>query len=411
MSASQQRAAILQALEELPPLHKVAQKLIALMGDERSSARDLEKLIRNDQAMTARILKLANSSAYGKSRNIFQLTEAVVMLGHGAISNLVLSVGVGDVMTMGLDEDFASLAWAHSLDCAAVSEALARVTGTDEPENAFVAGLMHDIGLLVQARAVPLELKDVLASKPDDPLAAERAAMGLNHAQIGLKLLEQWHLPPALCEAVRFHHAPNRKYNRTNPLVNIVALADQLTTIASQGFYPQQDDCNIFHQLRDVGIKPDQYEQMFTALSASRDNVRCLLNEVCLPGSQAEPEITATETSVLATVYSADPARCQWYSAVLNHLGIPLTSWAEVQAGGAEALGLNRIIVDFHGATPEERQSLETLVGEHNLPLVILGDRRHTPPEPHWQKAPHVAEFFTRDEILAGLNAADPLLV
>ena len=395
MSTNQHRDAILKSIDQLPPLHKVVQKLIALMNDDRSSARDLDKLIRNDQAMTARILKLANSSTYGKSREVFQLTEAVVMLGHGAISNLVMSMGVGDVMTARVDEDFAALAWGHSLDCAAVAEAVAQLTGTVDPEKAYVAGLLHDIGLLVQARAVPEILRKVVASRPADPLAAERDAMGLNHAQIGLKLLEMWHLPPALCEAVRLHHAPNRKYGRTNPLINIVALADQLTTIASKSFYPQQADCNIFHLLRDVGLKPDQFEQLFTALNASRDNVRCLLNEVRLPGHEVLPHPDNLALHLPVSVYTADPGRRQWYPSVLYHLGVPVTSWRAITADVTGSLDTKQVIVDFHGVTPEERQILDTLIREHTLTPVVLGDRRHTPRDASWQAAPRATQDAT----------------
>lgn len=404
MAANDHRQAILQVLDQLPPLHQVAQKLIALMNDDRSSARDLDKLIRNDQALTARILKLANSSAYGKSRDIFQLTEAVVLLGHATITNMVLGVSVADVVSSGADQEFAARAWEHSLDCAAVAQALAETTGCVEPENAFVAGLLHDIGLLVQAQAVPEVLHEVIAAVPEDPLAAERQAMGLNHAQVGMKLLNQWLLPSSLCEAVRFHHSPDRKFMRTNPLVLIVALADQLATIAGTTPYPGQKGPDIFHLLRDLGIDSLQFEPMFAALDRSRDNARGLLDEVQLTAQVAGPPVAEDEPQTLA-VYAADERRLAWYTAVLRHLGFATVTWP-FRSEQADVAAPAFVVVDFHGASPEERQQLGNIVQRRGLVPLVVGDPRRTPGVNPWQGATHLSELFTQAEIGAVLNPA-----
>jgi len=408
VAASDHRKTIMQTLDQLPPLHQVAQKLIALMNNDRSSAQDLEQLIRNDQALTARILKLANSSAYGKSRDIFQLSEAVVLLGHTTITNMVLGVSMIDAVPGGQDREFAARAWEHSLDCAAIAQTLAKLTGCAEPENAFVAGLLHDIGLLVQAQAVPEVLHEVVASQPEDPLAAERQAMGLNHAQVGMKLLDMWRLPLALCEAVRFHHAPKRKYQRTNPLINVVALADQLTGITGNSPYPRQARADIFCLLRDLGIETVQFDRMFKVLTESRENVRCLLSETRLADENPSSSEGATKEMAPVALYAADDRRHAWYTSVLRHVGIPVADLHGLGEGGPESQNLERIIVDFHGAAPDERQALNSFVDRCGLAPIIVGDRRHTPQDARWQAAPHLPEFFNQDEAIETLSAAVP---
>jgi len=400
LASSNHRQAILAALDTLPPLNEVAQKLISLMNDDRSSARDLDKLISNDQALTARILKIANSSAYGKSRDIFRITEAVVLLGHSTITNIVLSVTVEDVVIGEHQREFAAKAWEHSLTCAALAEGLAQITGAAEPEHAYVAGLLHDIGLLVQDRAVPDVLHSIIARQPVDPLAMERREMGLNHAQIGLKLLDRWLLPPPLCEAVRFHHAPHHKYQRTNPLVNIIALADRLSAIAGAVIYPQIAKQDVFRLIRDIGLKDEQFSQIFATLHKSHALTRGLREDARIASSSADTATEKPETDSPIVIFAADSRRQNWYTAVLRFLGQEVIAWDKVLDGSAPQSELEHVLIDFHGATPENRQVLNRVVDQLALAPIVVGDIRHTPPEARWQNAPHLDEIFRETDII-----------
>lgn len=403
MPATENRELILAQLDQLPPLHQVAQQLITVMNDERSSARDLDKLIRTDQALTARILKVANSASYGKSREVFKITEAVVLLGHTTLTNLVLGISVADLVGPQVPDSLAGAAWEHSLNCAATAQALAEVTGLVSPENAFVAGLLHDIGLLVQAQAVPDVLRRVLAGAADDPLAAEREAMGLNHPQVGLKILDKWCLPNTLCDAVRFHHAPRRKYQRTNPLINITALADQLTRILGAAPYSHAQGAGLFHQLNLVGVETGSFERLFQALRRSRENVQALRREVSpAPGSDRPTPGADTEISPLG-FFAADPRHNQWYRAVLSDMELPL-------ADDPEGPPLTHVLLDFHSASPAERGDICRAIHTQGLIPIVVGDRRHTPDDEALQAALHLPELFTREQLVAGLlSAREPL--
>ena len=332
---AQMRKRILQAMHELPPLHEVARHLIGLMGSNRTSAADLDHVIRNDQALSARVLKHANASVYGKSRRIASLTEAVVLLGDQKLTDLVMGVSVDQTFADARLSTFGQLAWDHSMDCAAASRALAVVTGACDADNAFVAGLMHDIGLLVLAQAAPDEVAELLAQGGADPLAAERQLLGLNHAQVGQRLLEQWNLPPMLCEAVRLHHAPDRRHAQSNPLVNLVALADVLSALDGAALYPANLQGDLFALLRMCGVAPERIGDLFAELERSRSETRRLLQDVRSAGPTVDQAVDQTkdggaeEPSPIPeyAVFATDDLRRTWYEAVLGHLGGRVVGW------------------------------------------------------------------------------------
>lgn len=404
MSLGQTRAHILQSMSTLPPLHEVARHLISLMGNDRTSAADLDRVIRNDQALSARILKQANSSMYGRSRGVASLTDAVVLLGHGCLTDLVLGASLDEALGISELPGFGEAAWDHSIDCAASARAVARMTGVADPDAAFVAGLMHDIGLLVIARAVPAELGAILASKPRDPLAAERLVLGVNHPQVGQRLLEQWNLPTYLSEAVRLHHAPSRRHTLTNPLVNVVALADQLSIIDGTALYSAAASTDPFGLLRLCAVTPDRLPRLFEEIERSRADAHRLLAAV--RGRPQTDDGLAEGQAGSPPVFSAfatDELRQAWYEGVLSYLGHPVVPWAMVEAGAAPAW----LVADLHGVAPDARMRLLHVTDRCGAGLALVGD--NAPSGPPWQDAPRLPALFTR-RCLAGLSAQALLL-
>lgn len=407
MSLGAQRARVLQAIEELPPLNEVARHLIGLLGDDRVSARDLDHVIRNDQALTARVLRLANSSTFGKSRRIASLTDAVILLGDGRLADLVLGVSAFDAV--GSDElgPFAAAAWDHSIDCAAAARAVAGLTDAISPDTAFVAGLMHDIGLLVMLRAAPAEMAAVLTGDPEDPLAAERRLLGLNHPQVGQRMLEKWNLPTALCEAVRLHHAPDRKFTATNPLINQVALADLLTAVDGRSLYPTGARWDLFALLRACGATPERLSGLFAALDGSRAEAARLLavvRETDAPvGATAGLSPVSPAPPVFA-VSSGDVLRRAWYEGVLRHLGVTVVNLDELAAGA----GADWLLADLQGCSPDARARLARLAEQAGVPLALV--TTSLPSGAPWQEAPRLEPLITRRTLgrLTGCGAPLP---
>jgi len=377
----------------------VARHLISLMGNDRTSAADLDRVIRNDQALSARILKQANSSMYGRSRGVASLTDAVVLLGHGCLTDLVLGASLDEALGISDLPGFGEAAWDHSIDCAASARAVARMTGVADPDAAFVAGLMHDIGLLVIARAVPTELGAILASNPREPLAAERLVLGVNHPQVGQRLLEQWNLPAYLSEAVRLHHAPSRRHTLTNPLINVVALADQLSIIDGTGLYPAAASTDPFGLLRLCAVTPERLPPLFEEIERSRADAHRLLAAVRgRPQTDDGRAEDPTDPPSVFSAFATDELRQTWYEGVLRYLGHPVVPWATVEAGAAPAW----LVVDLHGAAPDARMRLLHVADRCGAGLALVGDT--APSGPPWQDAPRLPALFTR-RCLAGLSA------
>jgi HD-like signal output (HDOD) protein len=134
--------------KDLPTIPVLLVHILAVVDGDRSSARDLVDVLQRDQSLTARILRLANSSFFGCPREVASLTRAVMLLGFSAVRNLALGVKIWDTLRAGTSFSIAAL-WEHSSLVAAASKLVAQPTRAAEPEAAFTAGLLHDVGQVV----------------------------------------------------------------------------------------------------------------------------------------------------------------------------------------------------------------------------------------------------------------------
>jgi HD-like signal output (HDOD) protein len=204
---------IIGKIEDLPTLPRTVLKITELVNDPKSSARDLSRIITDDQVLTARLLKLVNSSFYGFPQRISTITGAIVLLGFDAIRNLLLTTSVYDVFSNHArkskfnQEKF----WDHSLGCAVGAKVIGNFMRHDKIEELFVAGLLHDIGKIVVMMYLPKEFSKVTRYvRRNDTLmrAAEQEVLGYTHAEIGKMLGERWNLPPKLLSVLGHHHNP-----------------------------------------------------------------------------------------------------------------------------------------------------------------------------------------------------------
>jgi len=224
---------ITQSIIGLPTLPTVITQLISLIDNPKTSARNVAQLISTDQALTAKILKLANSAFYGFPREIATVDLAVVVLGFETVKNLGLSVSVLERFA-GTDSDTGNFDrqkfWEHSIACGVAARLLATKLRYRVPGEAFAAGILHDIGRLILSQYFPDEFDKVLRLMHDEELYigdAEERVLGVTHADIGGWLAERWNLPRQLEETICFHHAPGR-LGRGNDLPSLIHLADFL---------------------------------------------------------------------------------------------------------------------------------------------------------------------------------------
>lgn len=232
-------------IREVPTLPIIANKVMNLLNNPKSSAADLEKVIKYDQALAARVLKLVNSAFYGFPRRITTIGQGIIILGYNTIKDLVLSVSIAELFRMkGNNTIFDRVAlWEHSVCTAVGAKLLAEKASLPLEEEALIAGLLHDIGILILDQCLTTEFEEIIFltnQKRIPMIRAEEKVLGFNHAIVGRKLAERWNFPPLLVEVLRYHHRPfqNKNYWATAALV---FSADNLAQEAGIGFLEGYD--------------------------------------------------------------------------------------------------------------------------------------------------------------------------
>lgn len=230
MDVEQRLQRLVREVRDLPALPESTLKVMHLTDDPRTNAADIARALSVDQAMTARLLKLANSAFYGGMRRVATVTDAVVLLGQRTVRNMAMALSCQEMLGRALPGYGMNTGdlWRHSFCCAYAAQCLARRAGYRVAEEAFVGGLLHDIGkviinLYLQAEFAKVSKLAALASLPF--MEAERLVLGFDHAEAGARVLEKWNLPAPLVASVRFHHAPQDQ-PAPSPLTAIVHLAD-----------------------------------------------------------------------------------------------------------------------------------------------------------------------------------------
>jgi putative nucleotidyltransferase with HDIG domain len=204
---------IIARVEDLPTLPRTVLRITELVNDPRASAKDLSIIITDDQVLTARLLKLVNSSFYGFPQRVSTVTGAIVLLGFDAIRNLLLTTSVLDLFPARIAHvrrDQEQL-WDHSLACAIGAKSIGNFLRHDKLEELFVAGLLHDIGKIVEMMFLPDEFARITERVRAEGVlisSAEQELLGCTHADIGRLLAERWNLPAKLVGVIARHHTP-----------------------------------------------------------------------------------------------------------------------------------------------------------------------------------------------------------
>ena len=222
---------LIRQVQDLPSLPIAVTRVMQLTNDPKAGLSDVAHALASDQGLAARVLKLANSAYYGSSRRIGTVSEAVVILGMRTTRNLTLAISCQDMLEREVQGYFLprGALWRHSLACAAAAQNLARRAHFRGTEEAFVAGLLHDIGKVVMSAYLKAEFAQVLTRVAKGRLTfsdAEREVLGFDDAEVGARLLERWNLPSTLVTAVRYHHAPSQAPE--SPLAALVHVADTI---------------------------------------------------------------------------------------------------------------------------------------------------------------------------------------
>jgi putative nucleotidyltransferase with HDIG domain len=229
----------IKAVQDLPPMPKVMFKIQKLLLDPNSNAEEIAGYIETDQALAAKVLKMANSPYYGMSGKVSSIQHAAVILGFKIIGELTTIAGFSHLMGKklpgyGYNSDEL---WKHSLAVALASKIIAEKINPDLSGEALTAGLIHDIGKLILEPFV-LENRDAFNKLVEDNnqtfLAAEKQVLGYDHAEIASEICNHWKFPESLAVAIKYHHNPS--LSNENEMAFILHLADYIAVLSGSGY-------------------------------------------------------------------------------------------------------------------------------------------------------------------------------
>lgn len=235
---------VLEKLNDIPTLPVVATRVTELINNPNSSSAEIADVLKKDQVLTAKVLKLINSPYYGIPGEVTDVKRALAYLGFNTLAQLVLSISVIAAFTENKGSKFSLQGfWKHALGTAVASEIIAKKTGYPKPEECFTCGLLHDIGKIVLLKIAPDEFMRVLQTAETNKISfseAERQLEVPTHGYLGEYIADKWRLPMVIRMCIRYHHAEvaamDTMLESMKTAVQIVALANQIVVKENIGY-------------------------------------------------------------------------------------------------------------------------------------------------------------------------------
>ena len=290
MASEQDLPLLVDKLRDIPTLSVVVTKVMELVNNPRTSAPQIAEVLKRDQVLTAKVLRLVNSSFYNLSTQITDVSRALGFLGFNTISVLVLGTSVFSSFEMAASSYFDVMGfWRHSLATAISGELLARKIKLAKPEDCFTCGLLHDVGKIALFKVSPDDLRAVVERSREKNISFLEAETELGlpgHPVLGERLAERWQLPVVIRKTIRYHHRD------IEPLTTIFANMKPTIMVSTLG--------NIMCKRLSLGdsgdsVKPEYPENYLKFLNMSPD----LLAEVeTLMGTEMERAESFLTTSM-----------------------------------------------------------------------------------------------------------------
>ena len=286
MDLKEAKNIVIDKVKSLPTLPEVIHKILSLVQGEDATAKALGDLIAYDQAISARLLKVANSAYYGFMREIATVQHAIVVLGFREVKSLVLGITVFDAMKRSSQE--ASIKreafWMHSIGCALAGQLICKKVEKVDADIAFTASILHDLGKLVLDGFFSSDYKGVLERVQTNGVSmvdAEIELMGFTHADVGGWLCERWKFPPILVSPVCFHHQLEKADVSSMHVTSVAHLADVLckrSHIGSGG----DDKIQTVHPLamKNLKLNEDDLNTITEELQEDEEKVKAFLGAI-----------------------------------------------------------------------------------------------------------------------------------
>lgn len=262
---------------DLPPMPFVATKVMQIVSDADATVSELQKVIQDDQALASRILKVANSALYARSRQITTITDAIVMLGFNNIRSLAVASATRNLYlkrgkVLGLKD---KLLWEHSVAAAIAGRIAAEHVAPKLSDEAFLWGLLHDIGKLVILQKLPNEFDRIVQAVYNDGrtfVDAEQEHLGFTHCEVGAMIVKKWRLSERFENAILNHHNLDESQGPVDLWVRYIDLANNMCKKLGFGFVKREDmDLGQDPTTVSLGIAPEKVELI---LSIANEKIR-----------------------------------------------------------------------------------------------------------------------------------------
>ena len=261
-----------------------ASRVMAALCTPGTSLDEVSRLISQEPCLAARVLKVANSSYYGLSRNVTTIQRALVILGWDAARGIAAAACLDRTMMRAPESALIQrqALVVHSLATGTAAEMLARPLGKDRASEAFIAGLLHNLGLPVQALLGAASLPALMASLAEDPAQDIRALEvrhGLvSHETCAAVVFESWRLPATLIDATTHHHQPDEAPERHRQLAWLVHVGMQVAAEAGFGFplEPRHEPCDA-RRLAELRVSPERLDEVRDQLPARLEKLQSAL--------------------------------------------------------------------------------------------------------------------------------------
>lgn len=261
---------VIRRVDEISTLPHIAFRVMEVANNPDSGAIDLKELVETDAALSARILRCVNSSAYALRTEITNLQQAIAFLGLKQIRNLAITASVSELFTQ--DDQIGSYSrsglWRHLVAVAICSRLIAMRCKFRDFEDAFLAGLLHDIGIILEDQQLHPEFVEVIGSLPGAKslIDVEKRVLGFDHTLLGEGLAERWGFPEHTKAAIRYHHASINYRGKHIDILRCIDVANLICTLAG---------------MSSVGIKLVNVSQpALKALSISKNDIVVLAEDL-----------------------------------------------------------------------------------------------------------------------------------
>lgn len=261
---------VLRHIGEISTLPHVAMRVMELANDPDSTAQDLKDAVESDPSLSARVLKCVNSAAYAMRSTITNLQQAISYVGFNQVRNLAITGSVSESFKkeVVLGQYKRSALWHHMISVGICARLIAMRCKLQNFEDAFLAGLLHDIGIILEDQYVhePFSIMISSLSTGKTLVDSEREYLGFDHTTLGTRVAESWKFPPAVQAAIRFHHMSENYRGDDGAIVQCVEVANLICTLKD---------------ISSVGLKLVRLPQAaLNALSLQKEDIRVLVADL-----------------------------------------------------------------------------------------------------------------------------------